>query len=1716
MCRLVNRNFVHLICFMALALFTAPAWSQTFTISGTITDAADGAPLSGDYCVILPDLETAPFCGVSAADGTYTTDPLPAGDYIVATEPIGDYIREAYDNVPERGFGNFFERADFITLGPGNVAGIDFALDLGFRISGTITASDTGDPVVGGEICVYETDGTGVFCAGVDDATGFYETPPMLAGDYKVLINRSPGYVSEAYDDISIVDSDDVFQDATVINVVGPTAGIDFVLDPGFTISGTVTDQADDQPIADTDICVFLQGNDRAFCDRTEADGSYESPAVPPGDYVVEVANSPGYVYEVYDDIQTIGFFDSSAVADLVTIGPDVTGIDFALEAGFSISGRITDASTGDPILGAEICVFEPDGTGVLCETEAGDGIYTTRPIPPGDYVVGINRAPGFIFEFYDDVLALGFDDPILQATGINLNADQAGIDLALDPGFMISGQISAESDGSAIVGTVCVFETDGTGVTCTESDENGFYETQAMPQGDYIVATNPIPGFISEIYDNIQDIGFTDNFALADLVSIGPNDAAGINFSLEEGFNISGTISDETSGDPLFDAEICVFEPDATGVTCSATEADGSYLTTGIPAGNYIVAINRSPGFVHEIFDDVIALGFDDRFALADVVAIGPANANGIDFALQPGNTISGQLTDEVSGQPVEGEICVLTSVGDGVTCTQTDENGFYTTAALPPAEYVVFINNVAGYVHEFYDDIQNIGFEDLFPTASRIDISSGDAGGIDFALEEGFTISGVVTESDTGFVVENITVCVFEPDETGVTCAETDSSGAYETPAIPAGDYIVSVDPGETGLIGEYYDNIRFDDPGGDPAGLATVIALAGTSVGGIDFQLDIEDVPNLWAFERVADENTPVPGQDGITFDRCCFRSPTIDNGIIAFEGYYHDAAGIFRTAVVSHENGALAIAADSNTMVPGESSAFHSLYNPEVKDGNITFTGAFRDELNNYRTGIWRTDNGALELVADDRQADPVSDDTFVPGTVYGLSNGGDTAAFMARTPGCLETRSHRHTYRCGFFRTCSYIHTWCATYPSGIFTSDDTVLNRVISNFDPMPGRAELFRYFNSAGLEGNEISFAGFGRAGNSGIYEENNGNVVAILERGDQFPDDDAITQYAYEVSRSEGGTGFYATARDATGRYRYGVFDAFAGEIRTIASSSTRVPGTTTNFDSLHTVSLDRSDAAFIGYWFEERDNTWSQGVYGDIDRRLLPILRLGDELDGGVIDTAWLGQRNSLSNYAAVLSVRFTDGSHALYKASLDSDQDGVFDYDDNCRLLANADQADNDANGVGDLCEDSDTDTVPDFLDNCPVTPNPDQLDTDSDAFGDACDVCPLLASEDQTDTDGDGIGDLCDNDIDEDGIANDFDNCPTVANPDQANLDGDTNGDACDPDIDGDSILNSVDGRITGAGFRDDSRSASRRFTDQHLGGTSFGQVFVGINITISDAPDGEDGLLVQAANDGSFGILRQCGLRFRDGGGLIVNDGDAAIITCGSMRMEVLGEEMEMELGAVTVDFPSGAVATVTETGDDQLSFAVAPESRDGTQVFMGEFLMMTVPAAATASVTESLTPDDEFVFQVSVDETSLQPVLLELNGQSILIEPGTEPTTLVNIDVRPFDRNHINRRSRSPLPVAVLSSSVFDALEVDPATVMFAGAPVMTKKSGANKGEFRIEVLDANHDGLDDLVLHFESRSLDLERDAESAALAGQTTDGEQIRGADSVIILK
>lgn len=108
-------------------------------------------------------------------------------------------------------------------------------------------------------------------------------------------------------------------------------------------------------------------------------------------------------------------------------------------------------------------------------------------------------------------------------------------------------------------------------------------------------------------------------------------------------------------------------------------------------------------------------------------------------------------------------------------------------------------------------------------------------------------------------------------------------------------------------------------------------------------------------------------------------------------------------------------------------------------------------------------------------------------------------------------------------------------------------------------------------------------------------------------------------------------------------------------------------------------------------------------------------------------------------------------------------------------------------------------------------------------------------------------------------------------------------------------------------------------------------------------------------------------------------------------------------------------------------------------------------------------------------------------------------------PTIEVDIDIKPgSDPNSINLKSKGVVPVAVLTTDDFDASDVDPETVVFAGAEPA-----------RWVMEDVDGDGDMDMLFHFKTQDLNLDEDSTEATLTGETIDGIPIEGTDTVNIV-
>ena len=123
-----------------------------------------------------------------------------------------------------------------------------------------------------------------------------------------------------------------------------------------------------------------------------------------------------------------------------------------------------------------------------------------------------------------------------------------------------------------------------------------------------------------------------------------------------------------------------------------------------------------------------------------------------------------------------------------------------------------------------------------------------------------------------------------------------------------------------------------------------------------------------------------------------------------------------------------------------------------------------------------------------------------------------------------------------------------------------------------------------------------------------------------------------------------------------------------------------------------------------------------------------------------------------------------------------------------------------------------------------------------------------------------------------------------------------------------------------------------------------------------------------------------------------------------------------------------------------------------------------------------------------------------------QLVGQEevIYLAFGVVDRTLV--DIKPgSDPNSINLKSKGKIPVAILTTEDFYALDVDFETVRFG-------PNTAIESHGRAHVKDVDGDGDSDLLLHFNTQETGIACGDTGATLTGETFGGDPVNGTDAI----
>jgi uncharacterized protein (DUF2141 family) len=596
----------------------------------------------------------------------------------------------------------------------------------------------------------------------------------------------------------------------------------DFLVTKPVTVKGTLYCDPDlngvlspgDQPLPNGTITIVgttLAGIPLGPISKpVDANGEYEFPNLPPGNYTVSVVPPAGFTPTaptslvvpatnpdtVYQKVDFFAMCPMASIGCLVFYDVNCNGV-YDAGTDFPLPGVkvVLYDSTGTTPLAAQFT--KPDGSYLFTNISVADGPKTfvvkvdkttlpagmTYPTTAESYTVTVSAVSPI-----DLSSCFGYTGHGRIGDRVWVDANGNGVQEALEPGLENVKVTLTWAGPNGILG-----DADDITYAPKLTDVNGIYNFDCLPAGKFKVKVDctTLPAGYKQTYD-LDDPTLpitTRHTAVLTLADSQVRDDADFGYR-QENASIAGTAYCDKNKNSIIDAgegipglTITLTGTDLGGAPINrttTTDADGKYLFAGLPAGTYTVtAPNTGDGCK-------LTNSPDPNFP------VGPGEAvKDKDFRYIPGS-ISGTVFCDANsnGQPDAGEGIAGVTVtlgGDGSATTTTDADGKYKFDGLKAGNYTVSVPPTA----------DGCKLDTTSPT--NVPLAAGeDKDKVDFKYIPG-SIEGRVYcdknkngQYDNGEEISGVTVTL-GGDKSATT--STGADGKYKFDGLKAGNYTVSV---------------------------------------------------------------------------------------------------------------------------------------------------------------------------------------------------------------------------------------------------------------------------------------------------------------------------------------------------------------------------------------------------------------------------------------------------------------------------------------------------------------------------------------------------------------------------------------------------------------------------------------------------------------------------------------------------------------------------------------------------------------------------------------------------------------------------------------------------------------------------------------------------------------------------------------------------------
>jgi PKD repeat protein len=496
---------------------------------------------------------------------------------------------------------------------------------------------------------------------------------------------------------------------------------------------------------------------------------------------------------------------------------------------GRNISGRITAADTGLGLAGYQVEIIQRQYDHRVGETYTDDkGEYTFDCEPSSENCLTVrNEIPAasdlivavwppamnndYYMQYYKNQSLMS------RATQIStINGDQDNINLALEKTLPLTIKGKVHDNGVAVSNTQVSASSEKLAFGLnTMTDENGAYTLSGLKASDdyrvylwdekhnseiyYAIPSNATPGEMIPTYSVYNWDAATPVDPMSGLVEH-------VDIVMDHSINSRGTIQGKLQLDSMEQAEniwVYAFSEELNYGNGAFTDENGYYTITAlseVSAGDpitmgYIVAVHS---IQYKSLDDNpsnIWYTYQAYPGVSDKTKAQPVRTDvtGIDFMLVTQCQLTGTVMDIYHTPVPDAEVSVNSEkAGKDILPAITDENGEYAFTGLPPVNDYIVTVTAPSYPITFYKGHSNSSNADL------VDLSDGNVGNINFELETGMVIRGIVYIDNVDTTApEGIWVNIWSKSTQTGGDVHTDTNGQYQIEGLKphTTDYIISI---------------------------------------------------------------------------------------------------------------------------------------------------------------------------------------------------------------------------------------------------------------------------------------------------------------------------------------------------------------------------------------------------------------------------------------------------------------------------------------------------------------------------------------------------------------------------------------------------------------------------------------------------------------------------------------------------------------------------------------------------------------------------------------------------------------------------------------------------------------------------------------------------------------------------------------------------------